>query len=282
MKFVFFGYDFLYDTVTQLLEEGHEMLALFTFACDNVFNFNTRVLDLARAQGAMIFETKPTLVQIDDLTERGAEIFIAGGYPHKIPVPDEARAYAVNIHPSYLPRGRGLMPTPQIMMGAYEAAGFTIHKLTDEFDAGDILYQEKFTITPHDTVETYSARVAMHVPDALSKIMAQPKLFWDSAQPQNYLHAETFDPPTDEMRTFNWNKPLEENLKIARAFGRYGTIARSGEYVFISYDVSGWHENHGNRPGDIVLQMSREIIIAVDDGFLCLKDVHLAQEEPAA
>ena len=48
MKFVYFGYDFMLGTVHRLLDDGHELAGIFSFPCDNVFNFNVETTALAK------------------------------------------------------------------------------------------------------------------------------------------------------------------------------------------------------------------------------------------
>ncbi|MCD8497396.1 MAG: hypothetical protein LRZ85_04530 [Alphaproteobacteria bacterium] len=170
MKFVYFGYDFMLPTVQRLIAEGHELLGLLSFECDNVFNFNTACRDFAEHLGIPFTFSKAEPDHITGFIEKGAEVFLAAGYPYKVPPVPEGKAYGINLHPSYLPKGRGIMPTPHIIMGAFEAAGITIHKMTDRFDYGDILLQEKINITPREDVETYSARIALKAPDMLSAV----------------------------------------------------------------------------------------------------------------
>ena len=150
---------FLLHAVRDLIDEGYELAGVFTFECDNLFNFNTGTHALAQAHNVAITQERPTAEALKAYSDAGVDCFICGGYPFKIP-PIESPAYGINIHPAYLPKGRGIMPTPFIITGAPEAAGVSIHKLTQDFDAGDILVQEKFELSAHDCVETYSARVA--------------------------------------------------------------------------------------------------------------------------
>ena len=132
MKFVFFGYDFSLPVLQRLLDDGHELVALFTFECDNVFNFNREIIKTAQKQSVPFTMAKPTAEEIAYYTNEGAELFLSCGYPYKIPSIDESKAYSINTHPSLLPRGRGLMPSPHILMHEPEVAGFTVHKLTGE------------------------------------------------------------------------------------------------------------------------------------------------------
>jgi phosphoribosylglycinamide formyltransferase-1 len=65
----------------------------------------------------------------------------------------------LNIHPSLLPKYRGLH-THQRALDAGEAeAGCTVHEVTAELDDGPILGQARVGVLPGDTAETLAARV---------------------------------------------------------------------------------------------------------------------------
>lgn len=276
MKFVYFGYDFMLDGVKRLLAEGHELAGVFTFECDNIFNFNREIIALAQDLGVKIVLGKPEDLHLDYFLDHGAECFLAAGYPFKIPPVPGDRAYAINLHPSLLPLGRGIMPSPYIIMHHPEAAGVTLHKMSQAFDAGDILHQEAFKISPRESVETLSARVALRGPDILSMVMADLPQYWNKAKPQNHKKALHFPPPDDRMRTLGWSAGVEHIDKTARAFGRYGSLAHFDDSLWVVYALGVWQERHSLTPGSVACRQSREIVIAAKDGFVCLTDFQRA------
>ena len=62
------------------------------------------------------------------------------------------RLAAVNMHPSLLPRHRGLLPCLYALLDKDTSGGVTIHSMNERFDEGDILAQRSFVI---DSRETY-------------------------------------------------------------------------------------------------------------------------------
>lgn len=272
MKFVFFGYDFMIASVQRLMADGHELLGIMSFPCDNVFNFNRQVRALAQHKNVPFFEEKPTQEHISLFLEKGAACFLSAGYLYKIPPIDEKKAFGMNFHPSLLPRGRGVMPTPFILTEEPAAAGMSVHKLTSRMDAGDILHQKPLKIHENEDVETLSARIAMHAPALLSAVMADLPGYWERARPQDEAQALYWPMPDDKMRTLNWSKPVKEIDKTGRAFGRYGALAHFDRQLWVVYHYNYWPENHAHEPGTVVCRMSREVIIAARDGFVCLKE----------
>lgn len=279
MKFVYFGYDFMLPAVRRLLEDGHELIGIFSFECDNIFNFNSQTMALADELGIPIILSKPEEVHIDSFIDKGCEVFLSAGYRYKIPPPNEQKAFSMNLHPSYLPKGRGLMPTPSIIMDHPEAGGLSLHKLTENFDEGDILYRERLRISETETVETYSARIAMRAPHILSKVMADMQGYWNDAEKQDESQASIFPTPDNEMRTLDWHSPVADIERKSRAFGYFGSLCRLEEELLVVYDLSIWKEQHDFEPGEIVHREARLIIAAASDGFVCLKNFQLLQED---
>ena len=279
MKFVFFGYDFMVPAVRRLIADGHELIGIMSFPCDNLFNFNVQTLALAEERVIPCVFDKPKGQHIEEFLDKGAEVFLSAGYPHKIPPVPEDRAYAINFHPSLLPKGRGIMPSPYIIMDHPEASGFTVHKTTDKFDGGDILYQEALPLNPRESVETLSTRIAMKAPDVLSRIMGDLKNYWDSAKLQDESKALHFPSPPEEMRLLDFAGPVERIDKTARAFGRFGSLARIQGKIFAVFQCETWSEAHDFEPSTVACVTSREITIACKDGFACLKEF---QELPPA
>lgn len=65
----------------------------------------------------------------------------------------------VNIHPSLLPKYRGLDTHRRAIEAADPVSGCSVHLVTEELDAGDVIAQAKVAILPDDTAATLEARV---------------------------------------------------------------------------------------------------------------------------
>ena len=60
----------------------------------------------------------------------------------------------INVHPSLLPKYKGLHAVEQALESGDDTTGCTVHYVTEELDSGDIICQEKVHIFPHDTVQS--------------------------------------------------------------------------------------------------------------------------------
>ena len=84
----------------------------------------------------------------------------------------------VNIHPSLLPKYRGLNSHQAALDNGDAMTGATVHLVTPEVDSGEILGQVEVAIIPGDTVETLERRmlIAEHqlYPRVLGAYVARP------------------------------------------------------------------------------------------------------------
>ena len=82
----------------------------------------------------------------------------------------------LNIHPSLLPKYKGLNTHRAALEAGDAEHGCSVHAVTDKLDDGDILSQRRIPILPDDTVETLTARLKPeeHIayPEAVRKLCA--------------------------------------------------------------------------------------------------------------
>jgi phosphoribosylglycinamide formyltransferase-1 len=69
------------------------------------------------------------------------------------------RARILNIHPSLLPKYKGLNTHLRAIKAGDFEAGCSVHQVTDELDDGPVLGQARVPVFPDDTAETLAARI---------------------------------------------------------------------------------------------------------------------------
>lgn len=145
---------------------------------------------LVRAQNANIptrivshkdYTTKSDFEQkiLDILGEFSVDLVCLAGFMRIIsPVlitPWEGRI--INIHPSLLPKHKGLHTHERAIAAGDSESGCTIHYVTPGVDEGEIILQRAVPIRPDDTPDTLAARVLEqeHIayPDAIRRMAAQ-------------------------------------------------------------------------------------------------------------
>lgn len=69
------------------------------------------------------------------------------------------RGRMVNIHPSLLPRHRGLHTHRRALEAGDAEHGASAHYVTEELDGGPVVIQGRFSVAPQDTEQTLAERV---------------------------------------------------------------------------------------------------------------------------
>ena len=89
------------------------------------------------------------------------------------------RGRIVNIHPSLLPKYRGLDTHARAIAAGDRVSGCTVHLVTEELDAGEIIAASEVAIEPGDTPQSLESRIlsAEHelYPRALAQFVARSK-----------------------------------------------------------------------------------------------------------
>jgi phosphoribosylglycinamide formyltransferase 1 len=95
------------------------------------------------------------------LAEHGIHYVALAGFMRILP-PDFVAAWAgrmLNIHPSLLPKYKGLDTHARAIEGGDKFGGCSVHIVTEALDDGDVLAQTQVAILPGDTADTLAARV---------------------------------------------------------------------------------------------------------------------------
>ena len=84
----------------------------------------------------------------------------------------------VNIHPSLLPKYKGLDTHRRVILNKEKYSGCTVHFVTSKLDSGKIVLQKKVKISKNDTPKSLAKKILKqeHIiyPRALKKIFTNP------------------------------------------------------------------------------------------------------------
>lgn len=138
----------------------------------------------------------------------------------KKPLIDLAPCGVINIHPALLPRHRGLFPYFWVIANQEKETGVTIHWVDEKFDTGQLLLQERISVSPSDTILSLSYKSSLVGAEMLVKAVNliaggnPPRL------PQNNSQASYH----------TWPKPADQR-RFRQRGGRYGTIFELWKYM---------------------------------------------------
>ena len=116
-----------------------------------------------------------------ELAERvaahGVGLVVGAGFMRILTPAFLSRFSAVlNIHPSLLPRFKGLRAIERALEAGAEETGVTVHFMVEEVDAGPMIRQEAVPILPEDTEETLLKR--LHPVEHRLLVGAVADYFW--------------------------------------------------------------------------------------------------------
>lgn len=130
---------------------------------------------------------------------------------------DLAKTACVNCHAALLPRHKGPNPWSSVIRQAEPATGITYHLVSEVIDSGDILLQEKISISPHDTPASIQVKCILLAKqtvegllDALEKNEISP-VKQDKEQSSYFRGLRSTDGAID------WKKPADEIYRHIRA-----------------------------------------------------------------
>ena len=80
------------------------------------------------------------------------DLIVLAGYMRIIKNPDAFPAPIINVHPSLLPKYKGLHAVEQAIDSGDDVTGCTVHYVNEELDGGEIILQGKVPILPEDDI----------------------------------------------------------------------------------------------------------------------------------
>ncbi len=127
------------------------------------------------------------------------------------------RLGCLNLHPSLLPRYRGLAPIPWAILRGDAATGVTLYQMTSELDAGPIVAQEVVAIEPHETAAELSRRLS----DVGAALTCSGVRAWlggaRNPEPQD-AHSASYAPRLERQDgLIDWRLPANQLVRLVRA-----------------------------------------------------------------
>lgn len=129
----------------------------------------------------------------------------------------EAADFALNFHPSLLPRYRGPNPFFWVLRKGEARTGLTVHRLDAAIDAGEIFWQRSLEIDRHETQGSLRRRLAALAGVAAVEIISQFMAGKLKSTPQEASAISYFGKPSELHRTLNATMTMTEALRVARA-----------------------------------------------------------------
>ena len=296
IRIVFMGTpDFAVESLKALVENGYNVVGVIT-APDKPAGRGQKVHMSAVKEYALTQDLpilQPEKLKdpdfIDALEECNADLQVVVAF-RMLPeiVWSMPQLGTFNLHASLLPQYRGAAPLNWAVINGEAESGVSTFLLKHEIDTGNILFQEKVTIGPdetvgelHDKLMGVGAKLVMKTVDAIAegttKGIAQDVLIARGAQAKPA--PKIFK---DDCRV-DWNQPGIKIHNLIRGLSPYPTAwtvfkenASDKEIPVKIYRAHFEENDNVTSPGSIHVANRKELKIACQDGYISISELQMA------
>lgn len=96
---------------------------------------------------------------VDLIGEYNPDLVVLCGFMRILTSVFTSQVRAINLHPSLLPAFKGARAIERSFESDEHVCGVSVHWVSEELDAGEIILQKSFTKNPKDTLEQFSAKI---------------------------------------------------------------------------------------------------------------------------
>jgi methionyl-tRNA formyltransferase len=220
--------------------------------------------------GAAVQYSPVCQLDLAHLASVDCETLVVACYQWKIPDWREYIKYAVNFHPSPLPKGRGPYPLVRAILEDRHSWAVSCHQINENFDQGDILNAEVFPVDQDETHESLRLKIQMAAGRLASRIANDIDAHWFAAIPQT---TGSYWPKWQEADQFiDFAQPVNSIMRQIRAFGDLECMATINNTTIFIHRAKGWVEAHQIQPETVVHVSNLAIVIASTDGYIAITE----------
>ncbi len=201
-----------------------------------------------------------------------------------------ARKLAINFHDALLPRYAGLNATCWALMAREGVHGITWHEMTARADAGRIVRQVSFEVSPQETALSLNAKcyeAGLSAFTAIAQDLARGDLQLSAQQGEREYFGRHRRPGA--LATLDFTRPAAELAALVRAldFGQYANpLGRpkllAGDRVLLVKTATPVGSGAGARPGTVLAVEGDALRVACADGELLLAGCTCTSGVPGA
>ena len=193
---------------------------------------------------------------------------------------------SVNVHPSLLPKYRGPNPYLQNILHGEKYSGVTLHLVTEKFDNGPILKQEKVEILDSDTskeLREKSVRVARNLVCEFLQDLNN-RILTPVAQDERYASYYPNISGNEKMLDFNFQSSVEISRTIRALHPFLPTYITYKDNFFIvnPYSFTILQDNCDEKSGTIIAKNPEKTsltIVCADKKAIRFSDLKLYKAE---
>ena len=233
------------------------------------------VKELAQSKSLTIFQPERArdAAFIAQISQLGPDLVVVAAFGQILPqaLLDVPKFGCLNVHTSLLPKYRGAAPIQWAVLNGETETGVTIMKMDAGLDTGEIVSQERTSITSDDTAQILHDRLATiggrllvrTIPDYVSgKIVPR-------AQPSGASHARKIKKDDGQI---DWTQPARVVWNRVRGLtpwpGTFTWLQRSPSPLLLKILSAGVVETASGKPGEVLSAGHDGIIVSCGEGAL--------------
>ena len=289
-RVVVFGYHTIgYHCLRHLIDLGEEILAVVTHRDDPAeARWFESFGDLAQSHGIPVHvpanPNRPEFVSM--IRALSPDLLLSFWYRRLLcrELLEIPRLGAVNLHGSLLPRYRGRSPVNWALVNGETETGVTLHHMTEEADAGDIIAQRKFPIDPDDTALTLYRKMTDAGLDLFGATYPVIRAGKAPRIPQEPSQATIVGRRTPEDGLIQWRSPTGTVYNLIRAVthpypGAFTIFRGKRLFIWAARPLPA-SLNGTLHPGSLAeVGEGRGLVVSTGAGQLLLTRVQLEGEE---
>ena len=260
-----------------LIKSKYEISAIaFDDASNSEFNIVT-----SNSIQSLAFNNSIPLISLNNnylnstsqIAETNPDVIIVSCYARRLPqsILSLARKGSFNVHPSLLPKFRGPNPLFWQLREGVKEYGITLHHMTNDFDAGDIISQQKVNIDDGLYIDyitdMLASQAANLIIDTLGDIESESLV----ELTQNKKHSSyQSNPEKDDYIVYtSWTvKRLYNFINAYKGLDVYFLCDIYGEKYKLTDAFSYQEEHHKNMNNKSVVIDEENIMFSCKDGYV--------------
>ena len=243
--------------------------------------FSDEVIELAQRLEVPVFSDVSIKGVKQIVIENNPDCTVVSSYNRVLPPELLARCRFVNVHYAPLPEYRGRANVNWAIINGEHDAAITIHVIAPGLDSGNVLFQQRVTIGPHDTVDDIYTVLNGIQREALGGTVADHVSGYEG-EPQNDTLATYGCGRVSDDGEIDWSDPTKRIYALIRALTRlypaYTYLDARRISIIRALPLENAPQYVGRIPGRVVgrSRESGHVDVLTGDGILRIYEVMTA------
>lgn len=243
-----------------------------------------KVKDIARQYQIPVFDSSVVYAgDVEKINSFKADYIIVASFG-RIPasVYNDKHSCVINFHPSFLPELRGSCPVYSAIIKRYEDTGFSFHLLSQKFDAGTLLFQEKVSIDPNKTCRELEIEIistaANKLPQLLNDLMSNSITPIDITGRKITNCFRSYEISSVIKHTKTNTEQVVQQIKACTSWGLGAAYIQVGHRLFYITDAIAVPFERAEIKRDIDYINDYGLVIKTADGIMLIKTIYYKKE----